>query len=93
MSVNEDVIAARVLAEITPEIQSEWMTKVDDAIWENTGLPVLLTTEEASILFDDIAVSAQVFFQDFDGIVAPQIKKGKTPEIPKGKLANELPNS
>ena len=59
---------------------TSWKESVEDAIWENTGLPVMLTVDETRALLEndaDIAVPAEVFFLDFTGIVTPKIKKGE----------------
>jgi len=48
---------------------------IEEAIWENIGVPVFLTVEENRVLLEeisDIAVAAQVYFQNVSGITVPK---------------------
>ena len=77
-----------------------WKGEVEDAIWHNSGLPVMLTIQEARAILEqtsDVYATAEVYFEDFSGIEVPKVRKGqqisKPFAAPKGKNASELPNS
>ena len=55
------------------------MTSVEDAIWQDIGIPVMLTIEETRLLVEKAmgVIQSQVYFEDdaMTGITFPKVKK------------------
>ena len=88
----DDHVDVGYCAQMSDDLKASSQARIEEAIWENIGVPAYLTVEESRILIENESyneVAAQVYFQNFLGIDVPKIKKG----APIKKNASELPNS
>ena len=70
-----------------------WMTSVEEAIWGNFGIPVMVTVVETRLLRENTTgvTEASIYFEDdpMTGITTPNAKKKVAAELPRGQLQHQ----